>query len=127
VLYTILTIFFCFFYTAITFNPNDTAENLKKSGAFIPGRRPGKPTSDYIDFVLTRITLVGAVFLVTVALMPNVFNVGFNIPWAMTDFVGGTGLIIVIGVLLDTMKQVESHLLMRHYDGFRITDRWTRK
>jgi preprotein translocase subunit SecY len=122
-LYALLTIFFCYFYTAITFNPTDTAENLKKYGAFIPGRRPGKPTSDYIDFVLTRITLVGSIFLVAVALLPNVFYVSFQIPWALTDFVGGTGLIIVIGVLLDTMKQVESHLLMRHYEGFKLRTR----
>lgn len=123
VLYAILTMFFCYFYTAITFNPVDTAENLKKYGAFIPGRRPGKPTSDFIDFVLTRVTLVGAIFLVSVALLPNVFVVSFQIPWALTDFVGGTGLIIVIGVLLDTMKQVESHLLMRHYEGFKLRAR----
>jgi preprotein translocase subunit SecY len=124
-LYVILTAFFCYFYTAITFNPTDTAENLKKYGAFIPGRRPGKPTSDYIDYVLTRITLVGAAFLIAVALLPDVFYVSFNVPWGLTDFVGGTGLIIVIGVILDTMKQVESHLLMRHYEGFkRRKGRW---
>jgi preprotein translocase subunit SecY len=125
VLYVILTAFFCYFYTAITFNPTDTAENLKKYGAFIPGRRPGKPTSDYIDYVLTRITLVGALFLISIALLPDVFYVSFNVPWALTDFIGGTGLIIVIGVILDTMKQVESHLLMRHYEGFkRRKGRW---
>ncbi len=122
-LYSILTIFFCYFYAAITFNPVDVADNLKKFGSFIPGRRPGKPTSDYIDYVLTRITLVGACFLVIVALMPQVFYVAFDIPWAMTDFIGGTGLIIVVGVLLDTLKQIESQLLMRHYEGFKLRPR----
>ena len=122
-LYAILTIFFCYFYAAITFNPVDVADNLKKCGSFIPGRRPGKPTSDYIDYVLTRITLMGAVFLVFVALLPQVFFVAFDIPWAMTDFIGGTGLIIVVGVLLDTLKQIESQLLMRHYEGFKLRPR----
>ena len=120
VLYTILTIFFCYFYTAITFNPVDTAENLKKYGAFIPGRRPGKPTSDYIDFVLTRITLLGAIFLTGVAVLPMILNVSYRVPYVLTDLIGGVGLIIVVDVFLDTMKQVESHLLMRHYDGFSI-------
>ena len=118
--YAILTIFFCYFYTAITFNPVDTAENLKKYGAFIPGRRPGKPTSDYIDFVLTRITLVGSLFLVFVAVLPMILNISYRVPWSLTDLIGGVGLIIVVDVFLDTMKQVESHLLMRHYEGFSI-------
>jgi len=119
-LYAVFTIFFCYFYTAITFNPVDTAENLKKYGAFIPGRRPGKPTSDYIDFVLTRITLVGSLFLVSVALLPMILNISYRVPWALTDLIGGVGLIIVVDVFLDTMKQVESHLLMRHYEGFTV-------
>lgn len=119
-LYAILTVFFCYFYTAITFNPVDTAENLKKYGAFIPGRRPGKPTSDYIDFVLTRITLVGAFFIVSIALLPMILNISYRVPWSLTDLIGGVGLIIVVDVFLDTLKQVESHLLMRHYDGFTI-------
>lgn len=119
VIYALLTIFFCYFYTAVTFNPVDIADNLKKSGSFIPGRRPGRSTSDYIDFVLTRITLVGAIFLVSVALLPQVISVSYDIPWAFTDIIGGTGLIIVVGVLLDTMKQIESQLLMRHYEAFR--------
>jgi len=129
-LYILLTMFFCYFYTAITFNPIDTAENLKKYGAFVPGRRPGKNTADYIDFVLTRITLVGAVFLVCVAMLPQIISVAFNVPWQLSDLVGGTGLIIVVGVLLDLMKQIESQLLMRHYDGFKIrarTARWSVK
>jgi preprotein translocase subunit SecY len=116
--YCSLTVFFCFFYTAITFNPLDTAENLKKMGGFIPGRRPGRNTADYIDYVLTRITIVGALFLVVVAVVPMVVSVAFNLPYRVTDITGGTGLIIVVGVLLDMMKQIESQLLMRHYDGF---------
>lgn len=119
----ILTGFFCYFYTAITFNPVDTAENLKKYGAFIPGRRPGKSTSDYIDFVLTRITIVGAMFLIFVTLLPRIFSVAFNLNWQISDLIGGTGLIIVVGVLLETMKQIESHLLMRHYEGFKYRKR----
>jgi preprotein translocase subunit SecY len=117
-LYAALTIFFCFFYTAITFNPVDVADNLKKNGAFIPGRRPGKPTSDFIDFVLVRITVVGAVFLTVVALIPQILTQAFDVPWQVTQVAGGTGLIIVVGVMLDTMRQIESHLLQRHYDGF---------
>jgi preprotein translocase subunit SecY len=119
-LYIILTVFFCFFYTAVTFNPQDVAENLKKTGAFIPGYRPGKQTADYIDMVLTRITVVGALFLVTVALIPSVLSQAFDVHWSYAEFAGGTGLIIVVGVVLDTMKKIESQLLMRHYDGFRI-------
>ncbi len=127
VLYCLMTIFFCYFYTAITFNPQDVSENLKKYGSFIPGRRPGKQTAEYIDYVLSRITLVGAIFLVVVSVLPQVVYVAFEIPWALTDFIGGTGLIIVVGVVLDTMKQVESQLLMRHYEGFKLrrSGSWT--
>ena len=117
--YVLFTVFFCYFYTAITFNPVDTADNLKRVGAFIPGRRPGKNTSDYIDYVLSRITVVGATFLVVVALMPNIMNVSFGVGPGVSQLVGGTGLIIVAGVMLDLMKQIESQLLMRHYDGFK--------
>ncbi|MBX3730390.1 MAG: preprotein translocase subunit SecY, partial [Candidatus Sumerlaeia bacterium] len=118
--YIVLTAFFCFFYTAVTFNPQDVADNLKKSGAFIPGYRPGKQTADYIDMVLTRITTVGATFLVSVALIPMVLSMAFDVHWTYAEFAGGTGLIIVVGVVLDTMKRVESQMLMRHYDGFKI-------
>jgi preprotein translocase subunit SecY len=117
-IYAALTIFFCFFYTAITFNPVDVADNLKKNGAFIPGRRPGKPTSDFIDFVLVRITVVGSIFLTVVALIPQVLSQSFQMEYTITQVAGGTGLIIVVGVVLDTMRQIESHLLQRHYDGF---------
>ncbi len=120
VAYIVLTTFFCYFYTAVTFNPVDLADNLKKSGAFIPGRKPGKQTSDYINYILVRITIVGALSLIAVALVPDVFYVSFKVPYGYASIAGGTGLIIVVGVMLDTMKQIESQLLMRHYEGFSI-------
>jgi preprotein translocase subunit SecY len=122
-IYILLTGFFCYFYTAITYNPLDVAENLKKSGAFIPGRRPGKPTSDYINYVLTRITLVGAAYLCGVAVLPMMLNISYGMNYMLMDFVGGTGLIIVAGVLLDTLKQIESQLMVRHYEGFKFRRR----
>lgn len=118
--FIVLTVFFAFFYTAVVFNPIEVAENLKKVGAFVPGYRPGKQTADYIDHVLSRVTMVGAVFLVMVALLPQVLMIAFNVPFGLADFAGGTGLIIVVGVVLDTMKEVESQLLMRHYEGFKL-------
>lgn len=118
VLFGLFTAFFCYFYTAVAFNPDDVANNLKKSGSFIPGKRPGKPTSEYIDYVLTRITTVGAFFLVLIAIVPMVLQTSFKMPYSGHSFVGGTGLIIVIGVMLDTLRQIESQLLMRHYEGF---------
>lgn len=120
VLFALFTGFFCYFYTAIVFNPDDIANNLKKGGSFIPGKRPGKPTAEYIDFTLTRITTVGAVFLCSIAVLPLIFETSFKMPYQAASFVGGTGLIIVIGVLLDTLKQIESQLLMRHYEGFAL-------
>lgn len=120
VLYVILTVFFCFFYTAIVFNPTELAENLKRMGAYVPGYKPGKQTADFIESVLERITLVGAVFLVTVALIPQVLIIAFDIPYGLADLCGGTGHIIVVGVVLETMKQIEGQLLMRHYEGFRM-------
>jgi len=110
----LIIVFFAFFYTAIVFNPTDIADNLKKNGGFIPGVRPGKRTAEYIDRVLTRITLPGAIFFALIAVLPywliNQFGVQF--------YFGGTSILIVVGVALDTLQQVESHLLMRHYDGF---------
>ena len=119
--YIVLTAFFCFFYTAITLNPVDLADNLKKSGAFIPGIKPGKHTADYIDHILVRITVVGATFLIVVAMAPQILNVSFDIPYMVAQVTGGTGLIIVVGVLLDTMMQIESQLTIRHYDGFQLS------
>lgn len=117
-LYVTLIVFFCYFYTAVTFNPVDVADNLKKYGAFVPGVRPGKPTSDLIDRVLTRITLPGAIALALVAIVPEAVTIIMGTPHIISGFLGGTGLIIVVGVALDTMKQIESHLIMRHYEGF---------
>ncbi|PJA29478.1 MAG: preprotein translocase subunit SecY [candidate division Zixibacteria bacterium CG_4_9_14_3_um_filter_46_8] len=113
-IYGLLIIFFAYFYTAIVFNPVDLADNMKKNGGFIPGIRPGKRTSEYIDRVLTRITLPGAVFFALIAIMPNIMSRIFNVSF----YFGGTGLLIVVGVALDTLQQIESHLIMRHYDGF---------
>ncbi|MEW6622262.1 MAG: preprotein translocase subunit SecY [Bacillota bacterium] len=114
IMYAMLIIFFTYFYTAVTFNPQDVAENMKKYGGFIPGLRPGRPTTEYIDRVLTRITLAGALFLASIALMPNIIMAITGLGIAF----GGTGLLIVVGVALETMKQLESHLMMRHYQGF---------
>ncbi len=113
--YGILTVFFTYFYTAIIFNPVDLAENLKKQGAFIPGVKPGSRTAEYIDRVLTRVTLPGAIYLALIALLPFwIFDI-FDI---QTFFFGGTGLLIVVGVGLDTVQRAQQHLLLRHYDGF---------
>jgi len=113
-LYAGLIVFFAYFYTAIVFNPVDLSDNMKRQGAFIPGIRPGKRTSDFIDRVLTRITLPGAIFLAFIALLPDLLIYRMNAP----VYFGGTGLLIVVGVVLDTLQQIESHLLMRHYDSF---------
>ncbi|MFC1631180.1 preprotein translocase subunit SecY [Candidatus Omnitrophota bacterium] len=118
ILYTVLIIFFSYFYTAVTFNPIDVAENMRKYGGFVPGIRPGKPTAQYFDFILTRITLPGAVFLATIAVFPQLLGSWLKVPYLVASFFGGTGLLIVVGVMLDTMRQIESHLLMRHYEGF---------
>jgi preprotein translocase subunit SecY len=110
----LLIVFFAYFYTSIIFNPVDLAENLKKQGGFIPGVKPGAATADYIDEVLSRITLPGALFLTVVALLPIVIGNVLNMPFGF----GGTALLIVVGVALDTVQQVQQHLLLRHYDGF---------
>jgi len=114
VVYILLIIFFCYFYTAVQFNPVDVADNMKKYGGYIPGIRPGKRTADYIDKVLTRITLGGALYLSAVCVLPTILIRQFNVPF----YFGGTALLIVVGVALDTMTQVESHMLTRHYEGF---------
>ncbi len=122
--YALLIIFFCYFYNSVSINPEDLAENMKKSGGFIPGIRPGKSTADYIEWVLERITLGGALFVASIAVLPEIFRRKYSIPF----FIGGTALLIVVGVALDTMGQLEAHLIMRHYDGFlkkgRIKQRW---
>ncbi len=114
ILYVGLIIFFAYFYTAIVLNPTEMAENMVKYGGHIPGKKPGKKTAEYINTVLVRITLPGAVFFAFVALLPELMSHSFNLPF----YFGGTGLIIVVGVALDTLQQIESHLVMRHYDGF---------
>ena len=118
ILYSLLIVFFSYFYTAITFNPNDVAENMKKYGGFVPGVRPGRPTAEYFDFIMTRITLPGAIFLAVIAVFPDMLGGWFKIPYLIASFFGGTALLIVVGVMLDTMRAIESQLLMRHYDGF---------
>lgn len=115
--FALLIIFFTYFYTAIAFNPKDVSDNMKRQGGFIPGVRPGKPTSDYIDNILTKITLPGSVFLAIIAILPT-FIMKFGVTTGLASFFGGTSLLIIVGVSLDTLQQIESHLLMRHYDGF---------
>ena len=106
--------FFCYFYTAVTFNPTDVADNMRKYGGYIPGIRPGKKTAEFVDRVLTRITFSGAVYVSLVCVLPSVLITKFNVPF----YFGGTALLIVVGVALDTVGQIESHMLMRHYEGF---------
>jgi preprotein translocase subunit SecY len=113
-LYVIFIIFFCYFYTAIIFNPVDLADNMKRYGGFIPGIRPGKQTSEYIDRILTRLTFGGAVYLALISLLPDFLVKWLNVPF----YFGGIALLIVVQVALDTVRQIESHLMMRYYDGF---------
>ena len=113
VVYIGMVVFFAYFYTAVTFNPVDVAENLRKHGGYIPGVRPGKQTADYIDYLLTRLTGAGSVYLAAVCILPTVLMTEYGVPF----YFGGTGLLIVVGVSLDTVGQIEGHLLTRHYDG----------
>ncbi len=114
IVYGLIIVFFGYFYTAIVFNPIDIADNMRKNGGFVPGIRPGKKTAEHIERILTRITLPGAIFFASIAILPWVLMGQLNVNY----FFGGTGLLIVVGVALDTLQQIESHLLMRHYDGF---------
>jgi preprotein translocase subunit SecY len=113
-IFTLLVVFFAFFYTAVVFNPVDVADNLKKSGGFVPGIRPGKNTAQYIEKVLSRITFAGALYLSVICMIPALMQKYFQVPFAF----GGTGLLIVVGVALDTVQQIESHLITRNYEGF---------
>lgn len=113
-LFVAMIFFFCYFYTAVTFNPVDVADNMKKQGGYIPGIRPGKRTADYIDRVLTRITLGGAIYVSAVCVLPSILISRFNVPF----YFGGTALLIVVGVAIDTIAQIESHMMARHYEGF---------
>ena len=117
-LYGMLIVFFTYFYTSIIFNPVDVADNMKRVGGFIPGIRPGKRTADYLDHILTRITLPGSVFLAIIAIVPFLIIRSMNVSLSASSFFGGTALLIVVGVALDTLQQIESHLVSRHYEGF---------
>ena len=112
-LYAAGIIFFCFFYTAIVFDPKETADNLKKSGAFIPGMRPGEQTANYLDSVLTKLTLGGAIYITSVCLLPEFLILRFNVPF----YFGGTSLLIIVVVVMDFMSQVQAHLMSHQYDG----------
>jgi preprotein translocase subunit SecY len=117
-MYGLLIVFFTYFYTSIIFNPVDVADNMKRVGGFIPGIRPGKRTADYLDHILTRITLPGSVFLAIIAIVPFLIIRSMNVSLSASSFFGGTALLIVVGVALDTLQQIESHLVSRHYEGF---------
>ena len=114
----LMIVFFTYFYTAIAFNPVEVADNMKKYGGFIPGVRPGKKTSEFIENILTRVTLPGSIFLALIAVFPFILMNAMDLPYDLASFFGGTSLLIIVGVALDTLQQIESHLLMRHYDGF---------
>ena len=117
-LYALMIFFFSYFWVAMMFQPGQVAEELKKNGGYIPGVRPGKPTAEFLDFAMTRLTFAGAIFLVGVAILPQALARGMNVPYITAQFFGGTSLLIVVGVMLDTMRQIETHLIQRHYDGF---------
>ena len=110
--------FFSYFWVATQFQPSQIADDLKKYGGYIPGVRPGKPTSEFLDFTMTRLTFAGAIFLTLIAILPSLLSQGLNVPTITAQFFGGTSLLIIVGVMLDTMRQVETHLIQRHYDGF---------
>ncbi len=118
VFYAVAIIFFTYFYTAVSFNPTDLAEMLQKNGGFVPGIRPGKPTSDYLDTVLTRVTFGGAMYILAICLLPQFLTSQFDIPQGLAYALGGTSLLIVVGTAMDTIAQLETHLISRNYDGF---------
>ncbi len=117
-LYATLILFFSYFWVATQFNPLQIADDLKRNSGYVPGIRPGRPTAEFLDGTMTRLTLVGALMLTVIAVIPMVLSTNFRVPWLVASFMGGTSLLIMVGVMLDTMRQIESHLLMRHYDGF---------
>ncbi len=128
IIYGLLIVFFTYFYTYVTYKPDDMAENLKKYGGFIPGIRPGETTSQYFTYVLNRLVLSGAIAVALIAILPNILNNGMKLPAELAYLMGGTSIMIVVGVDLDLMKHIESHLLMRHYDGLvksgKMRGRW---
>jgi preprotein translocase subunit SecY len=113
-----LILFFSYFWVSVMFKPIQVADDLKKYGGYIPGVRPGEPTASFLDFIMTRLTLAGAIFLTIIAVIPDILLFNFNVPQRVAYFFGGTGMLITVGVILDTMRQVETFLLQRHYDGF---------
>src|SRR5437667_8678152 len=117
-LYALMILFFSYFWVATQFNELQIADDLKKNGGYIPGVRPGQATSEYLHNAMSRITLAGAIFLTVIAVIPILLYRAMQIPYAVATFFGGTSMLIMVGVLLDTMRQMETHLLMRHYDGF---------
>jgi preprotein translocase subunit SecY len=117
-LYAVLILFFSYFWVATQFNPIQIADDLKKYGGYVPGIRPGKATADFLDRTMTRITLAGAVFLTVIAVLPMIMYQKLQIPMLIAQFFGGTSILITVGVMLDTMRQIESQLVMRSYDGF---------
>jgi len=121
-LFAIMIMLFTYFYTAITINPTQMAEDMKRNGGFIPGIKPGKPTAEYIDVIMSRITFPGSLFLAAIAILPAIVR-HFGVGDQFSQFFGGTSLLILVGVVLDTLQQIESHLLMRHYDGLLKTGR----
>ena len=114
----LMIFFFSYFWVATQFQPSQIADDLKKYGGYIPGVRPGKPTAEFLDFTMTRLTFAGAMFLTLIAILPSLLSQGLNVPTITAQFFGGTSLLIIVGVMLDTMRQVETHLIQRHYDGF---------
>jgi preprotein translocase subunit SecY len=118
VLFGAMIFFFSYFWVATQFQPVQIADDLKKYGGFIPGVRPGKPTADFLDFTMSRLTFAGAIFLTIIAVLPQMLSQWLQVPYMTSQFFGGTGLLIIVGVVLDTMRQIETHLLQRHYDGF---------
>lgn len=117
-LYGAMIFFFSYFWVATQFQPQQIAEDLKKYGGYVPGVRPGKPTAEFLDFTMTRLTFAGAIFLTVIAILPQMLSHQLKVPYATAQFFGGTSLLIIVGVVLDTMRQVETHLIQRHYDGF---------
>ena len=117
-LYGAMIFFFSYFWVATMFQPSQIADDLKKYGGYIPGVRPGKPTADFLDFTMTRLTFAGAIFLTVIAVLPQMLSKQMGVPYITAQFFGGTSLLIIVGVMLDTMRQVETHLIQRHYDGF---------
>jgi preprotein translocase subunit SecY len=118
VFYAFMIFFFSYFWVATQFQPTQIAEDLKRHNGYIPGIRPGRPTADFLDFTMTRLTFAGAIFLTAVAVLPQMLSTSLKVPQWTAQFFGGTSLLIIVGVLLDTMRQVETHLIQRHYDGF---------